>query len=168
MGMVGVYMMADSRTLDRLLELDDEDLVDELDELESEDEVEVYSIDKLWDGLHFLLTGASATSPIEGNKLSEAIVGIHVFDLDDDDIFVAYTKFEEVPDIVKAMDCVDVSKLKTQFATKDYCENNIYPDIWFDDRADELLGELIAEYSGLLSFYRQAVAQKKHVLFSVL
>jgi hypothetical protein len=69
MGLLGVYMMVEQNTLDKLKELDGDDLVEELDDLEETNEI--YNIDKLCDGLHFLLTGVSASSPINGNKLSD-------------------------------------------------------------------------------------------------
>lgn len=56
----------------------------------------VYEMEKCWDGLHFLLTGVSASQPIEDDPLSEAIVGVHVLDTED---FIAAIGSDELPRI---------------------------------------------------------------------
>ena len=56
--MLGVYMLADEATIERLS--NDEDLFEAVEEYGDESTTIAYDIDKLWDGLHFLLTGVSA------------------------------------------------------------------------------------------------------------
>lgn len=55
MGMLGVYMLADEATMNKLT--DEDDLFEAVEEYGDEESTETYDIDKLWDGLHFLLTG---------------------------------------------------------------------------------------------------------------
>ncbi|MDR0524544.1 MAG: YfbM family protein, partial [Spirochaetaceae bacterium] len=144
MGLLGVYMTVDQNTLDNLKKIDGDELVEELDELEETNEI--YNIDKLWDGLHFLLTGVSANSPIEGNKLSEAIVGINVFETDDD-YFVSYTEKDKLLEIYNAMKDVNIKELEEEFDPRIFKKNKIYPKIWEIDKKDELFRELINEYN---------------------
>ena len=57
MGMLGVYMLADEATIERLS--NDNNLFEAVEEYGEESTTIAYDIDKLWDGLHFLLTGIS-------------------------------------------------------------------------------------------------------------
>jgi hypothetical protein len=165
MGMLGVYMMVDDNTLDGMMELDGDGLFDKVNELEEINEK--YTIDKLWDCLHFLLTGVSASTPIDGNKLSEAIVGVHVFDANDDD-FIACTENDELSEIIKALQNVNIKKLEEAFNPKIFKRNKIYPNIWEENKKDELFKELMNEYNGLSKFYQEALEKNKHIIFSVI
>ena len=69
MGMIAYYMGVEKDIIEDLKCKSNEDLFDEIESLEEED-IEMYDMDKLWDGLHFVLTGASADKPIENNLLS--------------------------------------------------------------------------------------------------
>lgn len=164
MGMLGIYMMVDQETLDDLKKLDSDDLIEKLDELEETNEI--YDIDKLWDGLHFLLTGVSANSPVEGNKLSEAIVGINVFETDDD-YFIGYTEKDELPGIYSAMKSVNIKELEEKFDPRILEKKKIYPNIWDAGKKEELFKELINEYHDLLDFYNMALKKGMHVIFSI-
>jgi hypothetical protein len=166
MGLLGVYMMVNQDTLDNLRKFDGDELIEELEELEESDEIESYSIDKLWDGLHFLLTGVSANSPIKGNKLSEAIVGVDVFETDDED-FVSYTEKDNLPEIYNAMKNVNIKELEEKFDPKIFKKNKIYPAIWETDKKDALFKDLINEYNGLLNFYQKVLEKNMHTIFSV-
>ena len=128
--------------------------------------MEKYTIDKLWDGLHFLLTNVSASEPIEGDKLSEAIVGVHVFDTNDDD-FIACIENDELPEIVQALENVNAKELEHKFDPNIFKKKKIYPNIWDKDKKDELFAELINEYNGLLNFYKKALDKKAHIIYSV-
>ena len=166
MGLLGVYLAIDQDTLDNLRKFDGDELIEELDELQESDGIEIYNIDKLWDGLHFLLTGVSATSPIQGNKLSEAIVGVDFFETDDED-FVSYTEKDKLSEIYNAMKNVNIKELEEKFDPKIFKKNKIYPAIWKTDKKDELFKDLINEYNGLLSFYQKALEKNMHIVFSV-
>ena len=71
------------RCIEQLLNKSPDDLFEEIEELQ-EDYRYVFEMDKLWDGLHFLLTGVSACEPQKEDFLSQAIVGSTKF-IDDDD-----------------------------------------------------------------------------------
>lgn len=70
-------MEADKILIDELKTKSNEEIFEVIQELE--EDCEIYDMDKMWDGLHFLLTGVSATIPIENHLLSEAIVGTERF-----------------------------------------------------------------------------------------
>lgn len=167
MGMIGQYMMINNQTFRSLVDLENDDLIEMIEELSEDQENEIYDIDKLWDGLHFLLTGISACQPIEGNKLSEAIVGVKVFNDDEDADFISYTMTEDIQEIVTALNNVDVEKLRLNFDLSKFRKAKIYPDIWKDKEKESLLDELIQEYEKTLNFYTKALGEKAHVIVSI-
>lgn len=80
MGMTATYQLVDNEKLALLKNTDTEwqELFEELEDLEDEAAV-CLDIDKMWDVLHFVLTGKSAENPLKGNLLSESIVGTMPF-----------------------------------------------------------------------------------------
>lgn len=148
MGMLGQYVMVDEDTLERMMEMDGAELLGTLEKL-IEGGSEHYDIDKLWEELHVALTGVSASEPIDGDPLSEAVVGVHVFEVEEEDGFFACTEQDELEDIIAAMQQVDLDKLE------------------MDGVEEALRQQVTSEFSGLLEFYRKAAAAGMHVIFSV-
>lgn len=86
--MLAQYMAVDNKILNKMLEMDNEKIIDEIEDLSEDEKCDICDIDKMWDALHFLLTGKPAAEAIKDNKLSEAIVGTSVFDTEDEnDVF---------------------------------------------------------------------------------
>ena len=71
-------------------------------------------IDKMWDVLHFVLTGISAGEPIEDDPLSEAVVG--VASLEAMDGFIAYIQKERVVGILCALEKFDIEQALEDFS----------------------------------------------------
>ncbi len=162
MGMQAVYLAVDEPALDALVAADPADLVERIEELEEAD-TPSFTMDKLWDGLHFLLTGVSATDPIEGDPLSEAVVGVHVFPGDD---FVGCTEIDELPRIVERLDALDVVALVTGVDFAAFDRAGLYPRIWTDDPTS-LAAELAEAFTDLRDFHRRCVTDGKHLIVSI-
>lgn len=162
MGIQAVYMSVDNATYDRLAEASSEDLFDEIEELEESD-CPLVGLEKMWDGLHFLLTGVSASEPIEGNPLSEAVVGVHVFEGED---YIACTERDALPGILAALDAVLIDDLLGAADFGLFRKAGLYPEIWTDDPA-QLKVELAEAFQALHTFYRQCVAAQRHVIVSI-
>ena len=168
MGILGQYMMINEQTLKSLVDLENDDLVDALEELNESEENELYDIDKMWDGLHFLLTGISASQPIEGDKLSDAIVGVEVFNSEDEDAdFISYILVDDLPGIIAALKNVDIEKLRLNFDLSTFTKAEIYPDIWREKEKESLFNELVQEYKNILRFYEKALERNAHVVVSI-
>lgn len=161
-------MMVDDKTLNDLLRLGGEDLSEAIFDLEEEGELDATEIDKSWDGLHFILTGQSATEPIEGNRLSEAVVGVQLFSGDGDSDFISYTERSVLGEIVAALEAVDVEKLKQNFNPSALAKADLYPDIWEQEEKGELFDYLEDGYKSLLVFYKEALASNMNVVVSIL
>jgi len=164
MGMCANYMMVDDDEVDRMMELDEETLLDRIDELEDEGN-EVHCLDRLWDGLHFLLTGKSAEDPIDDDELSAAIVGVHNFETDES--FVACIEKEELEDVVKEMEKVDLEIFWKKRKLLDFRKKKIYPKIWKDEDLDSIKVEMVTEFNNLLRFYRTALGKKMNIIVSI-
>ncbi len=169
MGMIAEYLMIDQETLDSLIDLSNEDLTNKIFEIEETEKFERIDIDKIWDVLHFFLTGVSASEPIEDNKLSEAVVGVDNFNPDDENAdFVSFIKNEALAEIVTAIEKVDFEKLATNFDLQLLKKNKAYPNgIWEDGRA-QLLEEIKESLNSILDFYQKALLTKHHVIVSIL
>jgi hypothetical protein len=155
-----VYIAIDDENLKRFEFDDPMELLEEIS-----DECKMYNIDKLFDGLHFLLTGNSVSMPIENNKLSMAIVGVYNFETNDFD-FVSHIPNEILKEIINAMENINADELKNTFEPSIYRKNNIKPNIWEDDKKEELYKELIKEFIGLLSFYKEAFKKRLNIIFT--
>ena len=166
MGMSACYQMTDDNVINDLLEKTDEDIFETIEELQ-ETEEDVLDIDKLWDGLHFLLTNVSATEPLEGNPLSEAIVGVTNFSDDEDADFITYILQERVPTILNELKDFDIECAIEEFQPKKFAENDIYPNIWMNEDKEELQEELKECFFELLEFYENAADMGKAVIVSI-
>ena len=76
MGHLAVYIAIDDPSLEALWQLDDEPFRARFFEIEEDERLERLNLDKIWDALHCTLTGVTASNPIDGNRLSESIVGV--------------------------------------------------------------------------------------------
>ena len=169
MGMIAEYLMIDEETLNSLMDLNNEDLTNKLFEIEESGKFVCMDIDKIWDALHCFLTGVSASEPIEGDKLSEAIVGIHNFNIDDEDAdFITCTENEELTEIITAIEKIEFDKLASNFDPKTLKKNKVYPKGIEQDSKEQLLGEFKQALSEILEFYKKAVSTKHHVIVSIL
>lgn len=165
MGMIACYMEADEALIEKMKKMDAEELAEILEDLEDEGELDIYDMDKMWDGLHCLLTGNSAGSPIDGNHLSECINGEVTFS---DDDFIAYTSTKRLKEILKEMEKVDVKKLRSSFSCKEFEKKEIYPSIWDKENEDELFEELISSFEDLKEFYKKTCDKNYGVIVSIL
>lgn len=163
MGIQAAYTRVDEATLDRLVEMEPSTLAAAVEKLEDDGAPTVY-LDKMWDGLHFLLTGVSAGAPIEDNKLSEAVVGVHVFDSDD---FIGCTELDELPQIIAALEGVDITELLDEVDFSTFAQADLYPNTWADDRA-ALVIELTQAFTALLDVHRDCLVAGTHLIVSIL
>ncbi|BDD12366.1 hypothetical protein FUAX_47980 (plasmid) [Fulvitalea axinellae] len=125
--MIAGFLMISEDTLESLMPLGPKDLSDRIIEIEENPENENMDIDKLWDILHAFLTGVSASKPIEGDRLSEAIVGTHPFSYESHADFITCTEHDELPEIIHSMEYFDWEVRKKEFNLKEFGRKRIYP-----------------------------------------
>lgn len=167
MGMIANYQYINDEQLNCLKNFDCErnDVLDEVEEWNEESEM-LLDIDKMWDVLHFVLTGVSSCDPIENNPLSEAVVGVHP--LEGQDGFVAYTEKERVADILAALEAFDMEQAMAAFSMDACKKAELYPDIWDYDDEEELVKEEISDYfQNMKDFYREVLEANGHVMVTI-
>ncbi len=153
MGLQAVYIAVTNDEVEQLQQIaDNDELIEELEELQEDDNCKLINIDKLWDGLHFLLTGVSASEPIENNELSEFIVGVDSVLYEDE--FVAFSSKKDVQRIVKMIDKINFDAFAEKFNPNEFIQAEIYPNIWQDDK-NELFAQMKEHFIGLKIFYQQ-------------
>lgn len=162
MGMIACYTMINDSELEKLYSAKPEDMLEQIEGLMETHEV--LDIDKMWDGLHFLLTGVSASTPFEDDAISEAIVGIA--NLNEED-FIAYTRHEELAEINDTLESIDFEKLRARFQPLQFQDAEIYPNIWEDNDKDQLFDELKEAFESLIMFYKQAELENMNIVVSI-
>lgn len=163
MGMAANYRSTTDSKLEKFLSIYDVGALQENEDLE-----ESCYIDKWWDSLHFLLTGKSAVEPIEGNLISEAIMGQSIMSGEDFEEFISGTKADRVKEIAAALQEIDFEAYLDKFDMSAFFENNIYPDIWeYEDETDEIKDALKISFENLKEFYEKIAEQEYAVWVSI-
>ena len=164
--MMAAYLAVDDATLSSTLGLDEDDLVECIEKLYEADGVPTYNLDKNWDMLHFALTRKSASTPIDGDPFSDAVVGAHAYDVEP---FISSTQSEEIPPIITTLETVDFDSLRSHFTLTTLAKNHIYPPLAeFIPEDEGVLWQTIkSEYEGLFSFYWEANRFHQNVIVSI-
>lgn len=162
MGLIANYQSTTDLELENFMCLDD------VEEAQDNENLEVCDIDKMWDALHFLLTGKSAGEPIKDNLISEAIVGQFNISGEEIEEFISGIKSDRVKEIAKALQELDFEIYIDKFDMSAFRQNDIYPDIWeYEDEADEIKDDLRNSFESLKKFYEKMAAQESAVLVSI-
>ncbi|MDO5156678.1 MAG: DUF1877 family protein [Eubacteriales bacterium] len=161
------YFEADEKLVESLKKSSDMDRIDQLEMIQDLHKVKYYSMGEWWDALHFVLTGVSASMPIEYSALSEAVVGKRLFDEDENAAFIAYTLPEEVEKIFAALDWLKVKEVMSTFSLADLQQQHIYPEQWEVDKEDTYKQEIATAFKTLRKFYEVMVQNKKGVVIGI-
>lgn len=126
------------------------------------------ALDKMWHGLHFVLTGSPTAAPIAGMPLSAAVFGSDTYDAGDGG-YATTIASHHVAEVAAALRAVDRDALAATFEPQQLDEHDIYPaGIWLDAERELLTGELRASLDALTAFYEAAQAQGLGVLVQIM
>lgn len=167
MGLIANYKYLSDKNLNELKALYTENTESITDIEENKNDLEILlDLDKMWDALHFVLTGASASEPIKDNYFSEAVLGIsHIEEVED---FIAYTEKSRIKDILLALDNFDMEKAMESFSMEECKKANIYPDIWdYEEESEEIEEELMDYFQNMKDFYRKILEANGNVLVTI-
>ena len=166
MGLIANYSYLSDENLKELKSLgsSEEDIIDSVEDWSEEDVL--LDIDKMWDILHFVLTGVSTDHRIADNPLSQAVLGITaVEELSD---YLAYTEHDKLADIVAALEQFDMEEALESFDMAACKEAELYPDIWdYDEEEEEIKDELLHDFEQMKRFYKQVLDANGNVLVSI-
>ena len=166
MGLIANYNCISDESLKELkgLGLSEEDLFETVEEWSDEDEL-LLDIDKMWDVLHFVLTGVSADHRIDDNPLSQAVLGVtSIEDLSD---YMAYTEYSQIADIVAALEQFDMDQALESFDMTACKEAELYPNIWDYDEEEEIKDEILHDFEQMKVFYKKVLEAKGHVVVTI-
>ena len=163
MGIIANYQYLSDANLQELKSFyaEEDDIFDWNDEAEI-----LLDIDKMWDALHFVLTGVSCIEPIKNNPLSEAVVG--VFSIDGIEEYISYIEKSRIKDIVFALDNFDIEKALETFSMEECKEAELYPNIWgYEEETDEIKEEIMDYFQDMKDFYKQVLEEDGNVLVTI-
>ena len=167
MGIIANYQYLSDTNLQELKSFyaEEDDIFEEVKDWNDEAEI-LLDIDKMWDALHFVLTGVTCIEPIKNNPLSEAVVG--VFSIDGIEEYISYIEKSRIKDIVFALDNFDIEKALKIFSMKECKEAELYPDIWdYEEETDEIKEEIMDYFQNMKDFYKQVLEEDGNVLVTI-
>ena len=167
MGIIANYQYLSDANLQELKSFyaEEGDIFEEVEDWNDEAEI-LLDIDKMWDALHFVLTGVSSIEPIKNNPLSEAVVG--VFSIDGIEEYISYIEKSRIKDIVFALDNFDIEKALETFSMEECKEAELYPDIWdYEEETDEIKEEIMDYFQDMKDFYKQVLEEDGNVLVTI-
>ena len=167
MGIIANYQYLSDANLQELKSFyaEEDDIFEEVEDWNDEAEI-LLDIDKMWDALHFVLTGVSCIEPIKNNPLSEAVVG--VFSIDGIEEYISYIEKSRIKDIVFALDNFDIEKALKTFSMKECKEAELYPNIWgYEEETDEIKEEIMDYFQDMKDFYKQVLEEDGNVLVTI-
>ena len=143
----------------------EEELFETVEEWSDEDEL-LLDIDKMWDVLHFVLTGVSANHIIDDNPLSQAVLG--VTSIEDLSEYMAYTEHSKIVDILAALEQFDIEQALESFDMKACKEAELYPNIWdYGEEEEEIKDEILHDFEQMKVFYKKVLEAKGHVVVTI-
>ena len=167
MGIIANYQYLSDANLQELKSFyaEEDDIFEEVEDWNDEAEI-LLDIDKVWDALHFVLTGVSCIEPIKNNPLSEAVVG--VFSIDGIEEYISYIEKSRIKDIVFALDNFDIEKALETFSMEECKEAELYPNIWgYEEETDEIKEEIMDYFQDMKDFYKQVLEEDGNVLVTI-
>lgn len=167
MGIIANYQYLSDANLQELKSFyaEEDDIFEEVEDWNDEAEI-LLDIDKMWDTLHFVLTGVSCSEPIENNALSEAVVG--VFSIDGIEEYISYIEKSRIKDIVFALDNFDIEKALETFSMEECEEAELYPNIWgYEEETEEIKEEIMDYFQDMKDFYKQVLEEDGNVLVTI-
>lgn len=167
MGIIANYNYLSNKDLKELKTFysEENETFEETEEVNSDVKISL-DLDKMWDALHFVLTGASSSEPIKNNPLSEAILG--VTSIEEVEEFLSYTEKVRIQDIVSALEHFDIETAMETFSMKECQRANLYPDIWDDEEATHEIKEELTDYFyNLKDFYQKILEVNGNVTITI-
>ena len=167
MGIIANYQYLSDRNL-KEMRLFYNEAVEDIDDIkDGNDEIEIQlDMDKMWDALHFVLTGVSKDKAMENNHLSEAVFGVN--SIKNSVEYIAYTQKSKVKDIVLALEDFDIDKALENLSMSRLKETNIYPNIWdYEEDTDKIREELRTDFQRLRDFYKKILEVNGNVVIII-
>lgn len=146
-------MEVDNHKIDEMKQMNSDDLIYVIEELSESGQYKNFELDDMCDGLHYLLTKSSASIPLKGNYLSEAIVGSEIFAGEDVTDCISYVDSDTVNEILNSLEELDIDAVVNGFEPEEFANHSIYPNMWLKKDKTELQDDFHKYFDGLKDFY---------------
>ena len=164
MGLIANYSCLSDVNLKELKAMgsEEEKILESVEEWNDDDEL-LLDIDKMWDVLHFVLTGVGTDHKDDKNPLSQAVLGVMaVEDISD---YVAYTEHNHLANIVAALDQFDIESALESFDMTACKEAELYPNIWdYDEEEEEIKDEILHDFEQMKVFYKKVLEARASLI----
>ncbi|RRJ26757.1 DUF1877 family protein [Lachnoanaerobaculum gingivalis] len=167
MGIIANYQYLSNRNLKEMKLFYNEAVEDIEDVKDGNDDIEIqFGMDKMWDAMHFVLTGVGKDDAMENNPLSEAVFGVN--SIKNSEEYIAYTQKSKVKDIVLALEDFDIEKALDNLNMSRFKKANIYPNTWdYEEDADKIREELMTYFQRLRDFYKKILEVNGNVVIII-
>ena len=167
MGIIANYQYLSNRNLKEMKLFYNEAVEDIEDVKDGNDDIEIqFGMDKMWDAMHFVLTGVGKDDAMENNPLSEAVFGVN--SIKNSEEYIAYTQKSKVKDIVLALEDFDIEKALDNLNMSRFKKANIYPNTWdYEEDADKIREELMTYFQRLRDFYKKILEVNRNVVIII-
>ena len=164
MGMIANYRYINDQYLHQMKSFNTEG-DDQFEVVEEEAEL-LLDIDKMWDVLHFVLTGVGNSNPSRNAPLSVAVLG--VTPLENVAEYIAYTEKSKVVEICSALENFDIEEAMAHFSMQACKKAYLYPDIWdYDDEEEEIKEEICDYFQAMKEFYQKILELNGNVMVTI-
>ena len=165
MGMYAGYYQISDVELEQLRQLEERALLEQAEELIEDETAESCDLDKMWDALHFVLTGDVLSDAADHDPLSEAVCGS---DFLAQKMHVGGIPAKRVKEIAQALHEVDFAARLAALQMSDFAAADIYPAIWDrPEEEDDIRAELLEYFADLQAFYDNAADRGNAVLVMI-
>ena len=163
MGMIANYRYINDQYLHQMKSFNAEQ--DDQFEIVEEEEL-LLDIDKMWDVLHFVLTGVGTSNSSGNDPFSVAVLG--ETPLENVAEYIAYTEKSKVSEICSALENFDMEETMARFSMQ-ACKNaDLYPDIWdYDDEEEEIEEEICEYFQAMKDFYKKILELNGNVMVTI-
>lgn len=167
MGMTANYMEANGLMIEALKRKSAAEVNKMFESLYTDNSLEVYHLDKMWDGFHYFLTGSSiadmmANYPIENSLLSEAIIGS-----DGREEGISWIFPKRVKEIAEELGAVNGEEKWDEFSVEEYEESDIYMMSQSDISEKDLKQEMMDTLEGFQEFFRNVADRGNGVVIMI-
>ena len=163
MGMIANYRYINDQYLHQMKSFNAE----EDDQFEIVEEAELLlDIDKMWDVLHFVLTGVGTSNPSGNDPLSVPVLG--ETPLENVAEYIAYTEKTKIAEICSALENFDMEEAMAHFSMQVCKKADLYPDIWdYDDEEEEIKEEICDYFQAMKEFYQKILELNGNVMVTI-
>ena len=163
MGMIANYRYINDQYLHQMKSFNAEE--DDQFEIVEEEEL-LLDIDKMWDVLHFVLTGVGSSNPSRNAPLSVAVLG--VTPLENVAEYIAYTEKSKIAEICSALENFDIEESMVHFSMQACKKADLYPDIWdYDDEEEEIKEEICDYFQAMKESYKKILELNGNVIITI-